>query len=161
MLFIVLLLLVTFSTARENTLAIKARKIYTGTGQVIEKGALLVQEGKIVQCGNLLSVPSRYILIDLSDYNLLPGLVDTHSHLGLISFVDDIKTSDFNEYNQALTSMADIRDSLNFWASATLEVAVSASVTTMAVLPGSLNMIGGIGTVLKTEGKDIKTNAHT
>jgi imidazolonepropionase-like amidohydrolase len=76
--------------------------------------------------------------------------------VGEIPFPEDIRTSDFNESNQALIPMVDIRDSLNYWVPTTFELAIASGITTVMVLPGSSSVIGGIGTVVKTAGEDIE-----
>ena len=144
------------TNAGSGRYAVKAGRIYTGTGQIIENGILLIEDGKIVNLGSGLAVPAGFSLVDFSRYNVLPGLVDAHTHFGEVPFPDNIRTSDFNENSQALTPMVDIRDSLNYWAPTTFDLALAAGVTTMVALPGSSNIIGGIGTVVKTAGKDLK-----
>lgn len=95
-------------------------------------------------------------MVDFGRFNLLPGLVDSHTHFGATPFPDNIRTIDINENSQALTPMVDIRDALNYWPPTTFDLALAAGVTSIVALPGSSNVIGGIGTVVKTAGKDVK-----
>jgi imidazolonepropionase-like amidohydrolase len=64
--------------------------VYTGarlipvSGPEIERGTLVVQDGKIVAAGSVadVSVPEGATVVDVSGKVLMPGLVDTHSHVG-------------------------------------------------------------------------------
>jgi imidazolonepropionase-like amidohydrolase len=150
-----LLLWATFVHGGESKLAIKAGKIYTGLGRVIHNGVLLIENGKIIGADDTLSIPQDFKVYDFSSKVVIPGLIDAHSHVGEVPFPDNIRTSDFNESSQALTPMVDIRDSLNYWSPTTFELALASGVTTVMALPGSSNVIGGIGTVLKTAGDTI------
>lgn len=153
---ILILLGAIFAHGEESKLAVKAGKIYTGRGEVINNGVLLIVDGKIISLNENLSIPQGFQVYDFSSRVVIPGLIDAHSHVGEIPFPENIRTSDFNESSQALTPMVDIRDSLNYWSPTTFELALSSGVTTVMALPGSSNVIGGIGTVLKTAGENIK-----
>jgi imidazolonepropionase-like amidohydrolase len=154
---IVLFLLFTRVPRAENSrMAVKAERIYVGNGQIIKNGLLLIENGKIVKTGSNLSVPEGYDLYDFGKLLVIPGLVDSHTHIGEIPFPENLRTSDLNESSQALTPMADIRDALNYWAPTTFDLALAAGVTTVVALPGSSNVIGGIGTVVKTAGKELQ-----
>ena len=63
---------------------IKTGLLIDGVGaNPIENGALLVQNGVIQAVGSATSfpLPEDSVLIDLSDFTVLPGLVDAHVHL--------------------------------------------------------------------------------
>src|SRR4030066_836564 len=59
--------------------AIKARKIYSGTQGVIEKGVILIEHGKIVDIGEEAKIPWNAEAIDYSQKVIIPGLVDAHA----------------------------------------------------------------------------------
>ena len=70
---------------RSDTFVIEGARIFTGTGKVIESGAVLVRNGKIEQVYTG-AAPDRGKLkadvIQADGKTLLPGLIDTHVHLG-------------------------------------------------------------------------------
>ena len=60
--------------------AYRAARVFDGVSeQIIEDGAVLVEDGRIVSVGPARTLPSE--VVDLGDATLLPGLVDTHVHL--------------------------------------------------------------------------------
>ena len=142
--------------ADSGRIAVKAARIFLGNGLTLENGLLLIENGKIVKTGTNISIPETYTLNDFGKLSVMPGLVDSHTHIGELPFPDNLGTSDFNESSQTLTPMVDIRDALNFWTPTTFDLALAAGVTTVVCLPGSSNVIGGIGTVVKTAGKDLR-----
>jgi imidazolonepropionase-like amidohydrolase len=61
--------------------------VFPDSGKSATKQQLLVERGRITAIGNSLSFPSDSKIVDLSDYTVLPGLVDAHTHL--CATVDD------------------------------------------------------------------------
>ena len=66
------------------TVAFKGATIHTAAGPKIEAGVLVVAAGKIVAVGGLdTPIPTGAKVIDATGKTILPGLVDTHSHVGI------------------------------------------------------------------------------
>jgi imidazolonepropionase-like amidohydrolase len=64
--------------------AVKAgRLVDPETGKISSNQVILVEGEKIKAVGAGLAIPAGATVIDLSDLTVLPGLVDTHTHLGL------------------------------------------------------------------------------
>src|SRR5262245_1782512 len=63
----------------------KGAKILTANGKPIEKGVLVVHKGKIVAVGaeGEVTIPSDVVVRDVAGKVIIPGLVDTHSHIGI------------------------------------------------------------------------------
>jgi imidazolonepropionase-like amidohydrolase/ABC-type multidrug transport system permease subunit len=84
--------------ARSRTVLIRNARIFVGNGKVIENGAVLVKAGKIAEVydGNIPDPkPLNAEPIEAAGKTILPGLIDTHVHLGAPGgFYDDWKDYD-------------------------------------------------------------------
>ncbi|MEI6324938.1 MAG: hypothetical protein WCO91_05775, partial [Gemmataceae bacterium] len=89
--------------AQEMTLFLGA-KIYPVSGPVIEDGAMLVSGGKIVSVGTRreTTVPEGSKVVDTTGKVIIPGLVDSHSHIGLLSRPSVGANADGNEDSGAV-----------------------------------------------------------
>ena len=67
------------NAAREGHFAIRDVRIFDGT-DVIERGTVLVQAGRIIAVGANVDVPAGVDSIDGRGRTLLPGLIDAHVH---------------------------------------------------------------------------------
>ena len=60
-----------------------AKNLIDGTGKVIANPAIIINENKIIAIDkkeNANKYAKEYIVIDLGDYTILPGLIDAHVH---------------------------------------------------------------------------------
>src|ERR687891_824913 len=66
-----------------QTTAFVGGRIVDGTGKVIERGTVIVRDGKIVQVGPAASVtvPQGAERVDLNGLTLMPGLINAHGHI--------------------------------------------------------------------------------
>ncbi len=110
-------------------------------GPTIEKGVLIIQNGKIIAIGDSASItiPSDAVRIDLTGKVIMPGLVDTHSHIGEGSGADG-----------SAPIQPDVRllDGINARASS-FQRAQSGGITTVNVMPGSGHLDSGQTLYLK------------
>lgn len=65
-------------------------RIVVGDGSVIERGALLIRDGVILEVGvaSTIDVPTNVDSYDLDGKTLIPALVNTHAHLGWEAYGD-------------------------------------------------------------------------
>jgi imidazolonepropionase-like amidohydrolase len=117
---------------------IKNARILTATHGVIEKGNILVKDGKIVAIGNVLA-PAGVTVIDATGKVVSPGIVDAHVHRGIDST---------NEGTDAIVAEVRVQDVLNP-DSKTLWASLASGETSGLVLHGSANPIGGQSLVVK------------
>ena len=135
-------------------LAIKGGKIFTITNGVIEKGTILIDEGKIAKVGARVKVPEGAEVIDATGKVVMPGLVEAHCHIGIWEEKIGWAGSDGNEATDPATPQVRALDGIKANADeGGLEVALKTGVTTAQILPGSANVIGGTGVVVKTAPK--------
>jgi len=135
-------------------LAIKGGKIYTITKGVIDKGTILIDDGKIVKVGKNVKIPEGAEVVDAEGKVVMPGLVEAHCHIGIWEETIGWAGSDGNEATEPATPHMRALDAIKANADeGGLEAALKAGITTAQILPGSANVIGGTGVVVKTTPK--------
>ena len=127
--------------------------IKTITHGDIDKGIVLFgADGKILDVGKSLAVPVSARVIDASGKWVLPGLIDAHSHLALWGEPSVWANMEINEMTNPITAQLRTIDGINPDDRA-IEDVRKAGITAVYTGPGSANVIGGTGAVIKTYGK--------
>ena len=106
-------------------------------GPVIENGVLVVEDGKVLSVG--LEVPAAAQTVDVSGKHIIPGLVDTHSHIGGARLNDDLSPT--QPGLSAIDAFDPTHDSV--------ARARAGGITTVNVMPGSGKLMGGQTAYLK------------
>ena len=129
-------------------LVIRNVNLMTAAGPTIRNGMIAIADGKIVAVGPSVTVPAGATVIDGGGKYVTPGLIDTHSHLGVYAAPGVQALSDGNEATNPVTA--------HVWAEHSVWPQdpqfprnLAGGVTTLQVLPGSANLIGGRSVVLK------------
>ncbi|WP_036224986.1 amidohydrolase [Mesoaciditoga lauensis] len=111
-------------------------------------GDVLVEDGKIKEIGAVNETDADEV-VELNGKYLFPGFVDAHSHIGLYEEgVGAYYASDGNEMTDPITPHVRAIDAFNP-ADPAIPRALSGGITTVMILPGSANPIGGQGAILK------------
>ena len=132
-------------------LAITNGRLFTITLGIIDGGTILIDRGRFVAVGQGLNVPRGARVLDASGCHVYPGLVDAHTHHGVYAEISGPEGADGNEMTDPVTPHVRALDSLD-WFDAGFDNAVANGVTTVNILPGSGNVIGGQGVAVKTWG---------
>lgn len=132
-------------------LAITGATLFTVSHGIIERGTVLIERGRFAAVGSGLCVPRDAEILDAAGHYLYPGLIDAHTHHGVFSEVAGPEGADGNEMTDPVTPQVRALDGLN-WFDPGFDEAVANGVTTVNVMPGSGNVIGGQGVVIKTWG---------
>ncbi|QUH18984.1 amidohydrolase [Alkaliphilus sp. B6464] len=133
---------------------VKNAKIYTMAGEVIEKGSILLEEGKIKEIGIDIVAPFDAEVIDAEGKLVFPGMIDAHCHLGMWEDAIGFEGSDGNEMTDPITPHLRAIDAINPM-DRTFKEAYEGGITTVSTGPGSANVVGGQFASIKTYGKRI------
>ncbi|MFA4925236.1 MAG: amidohydrolase family protein [Candidatus Aminicenantales bacterium] len=137
--FLILFLLSATWLLAGGDLLIKNATILTVTGDVIPRGDVLVVNGLIKQIGQNLAAPAGVRIIEANGRYLMPGIIDTHTHIAL---------SGTNEGTDAVTPEVTMAEVVNA-DDTSIFTALSGGVTMVHTMHGSANVIGGTNVVLK------------
>ncbi len=132
----------------QNDVVIRGGTLLTATHGRIENGSIYIHNGKIVAVGKDVQAPANATVIDATGKWVMPGLIDSHSHIAL--------DNDVNEATSPITPHMMMRDAFDY-GDRMIYRALAGGVTTSLLLHGSANMIGGQAVVIKHKyglGKD-------
>lgn len=116
--------------------------ILTAAGQELRNASIAFQDGKILAVGQTVETPAGAAVIDGNHKWVTPGIIDTHSHLGVYAAPGTQAESDGNEATSPVT--AEVWAEHSIWPhDPQIPLAIAGGVTVMQVLPGSANLIGG------------------
>ncbi|PNU04097.1 amidohydrolase [Novosphingobium guangzhouense] len=130
--------------------ALVGATVYDGRGGRIDNGTVLFENGKVVAVGGAdLAVPAGYDRVDGQGKFVTPGVIDIHSHLGVYPSPSVDALSDGNEMTSPTTP--DVWAEHSVWPQdpGFSRALINGGVTTLQILPGSGNLIGGRAVTLK------------
>ena len=117
-------------------------------------GDFRVYKGVFTEVGKDLQSNEDDFVQDLSGLYVFPGLIDAHSHLGMVCSSIGFEGEDGNEVTDPITPNIRGIDGCNPM-DETIKEALKSGVTTVAAGPGSANVIGGTFFAYKTAGNCI------
>ena len=123
-----------------NDVVIRGGTLLTITHGKIENGSIYIHNGKIAAIGKSVQAPANATVIDATGRWVMPGIIDSHSHIAL----DD----DVNEATSPVTPSMMMKDAFDYDDKGIYR-ALAGGVTTSLLLHGSANMIGGQAIVIK------------
>ncbi|MFL6260372.1 MAG: amidohydrolase [Thermoanaerobaculia bacterium] len=123
--------------------------VLTATGERIERGSVLMRDGKIAAVGAALQAPADAVVVDGTGKWVTPGIIDAHSHLGVYPSPGVDANADGNEITDP--------DTAQVWAEHSVWpqdpqfplALATGGVTSMQILPGSANLFGGRSVTVK------------
>lgn len=109
---------------------------------------MVLRDGRIERLGPDIAIPKDATVVDAQGGWVIPGLVDPHSHMGIYPLPGAPANSDGNEASDPITPHVRTLDALQLDDPA-FNMALSGGVTTAFIIPGSANLIGGQGCLIK------------
>ncbi|MBB3826611.1 amidohydrolase [Xanthomonas arboricola] len=138
----------TYRALASGPVLIQHATVLTGTGERLDDADVLLRDGKVAAVGRALEAPADARRIDGTGKWVTPGIIDVHSHLGVYPSPGVSAHSDGNEMTAPVTP--------NVWAEHSIwpqdpgfGTALAGGITSLQILPGSANLIGGRGVTLK------------
>lgn len=124
-----------------GTVVVRGATIWTGgEAGIIEAADLLVRNGTIRAIGTDLQAPDDALEIDGEGLHVTPGIIDAHSHAAIVGGVNE--ATDISTAQVRIRDVIDA-DSINIYRQ------LAGGVTTINLLHGSANAIGGQMAVIK------------
>ena len=138
----------TYSVQPAPPTAIVGASLLTAEGPVLQNATILFSNGKIVEIGFGIELPPETRVIEGTGKWVTPGIIDIHSHLGVFSSPGVPSMRNGNEKTGKNT--AEVWAEHSIWPQDPgFEMARRGGVTTLAILPGSANLIGGRSVTVK------------
>jgi imidazolonepropionase-like amidohydrolase len=122
--------------------------ILTATGSEIPSASIVFENGRITGIGSDVTVPSGARVVDGTGKYVTPGIIDTHSHIGVYAAPGTRAESDGNEATNPVTAQVWAEHSV--WPQdPKIPLAIAGGITVIQALPGSANLIGGRSVTLR------------
>lgn len=126
-------------SSERGSVLLRGGTVHPVTGPALEATDVLVEDGRIARIGQGLRAPSGAQVIDVTGKHITPGIIDAHSHIAL---------SSVNEASNPIVAEVQMRDAVNP-ADIGIYRALAGGVTTIHVMHGSANPVGGENETLK------------
>jgi imidazolonepropionase-like amidohydrolase len=123
-------------------IALRGATIHTAVGPPIPGGVILIRGGKIAAVGKDVAIPAGALIIDVAGKEIIPGLIDEHSHIG-------VYYRGANEFPQPIGPENLAIDNLTLVHPEWRE-ALKGGVTAVVTGPGSGERMGGQSVTIKT-----------
>ena len=137
----------------ENVLVVQGGRILPITAPPIAQGVLVIKGGKIVAVGEAgkVQIPAGARIQDATGKVIMPGIVDSHSHIGIDGNPTVSDSQDANEGSSPVQPGLRALDAIDP-ADPNIRMATSGGITTANIMPGSGNVMGGQTAYVKLRG---------
>lgn len=132
-----------------DPIVVTGADIYTLTGEVIQNGQILFENGVITDIGQSIDYPDNAVVVDAAGKQIYPGLIDSYSQMGLYEIGAVDMTVDLNEQGDINPNIKTER-AFNP-ESRHIAIARSAGVLTAVSTPGG-GLVSGQSAAMKMEG---------
>jgi imidazolonepropionase-like amidohydrolase len=143
--------------SQSRTLVFRGAKVFPISNLPLEHGVVVIENGKIKAVGveGQVAIPPDATVLDVSGKVIIPGIVDSHSHIGIAGRPSVPANNDVNESTGPLESALRALDAI--WpADPGIRMATAGGITTANIMPGSGNVVGGQTAYVKLRGHTIE-----
>ncbi|WP_084399978.1 amidohydrolase [Henriciella aquimarina] len=138
----------TYNAYPAGAVLLQGATVYDGLGGIAENQDVLLKDGAIEAIGEDLEAGEDVEVIDATGKYVTPGIIDNHSHLGVYPSPSVSAHQDGNEISAPVT--AEVWAEHGLWPQDPgFNRARAGGVTSMQILPGSANLFGGRGVIIK------------
>jgi imidazolonepropionase-like amidohydrolase len=138
----------TYTPYPSSPVLLQDATVYDGIGGVFEGHDVLLSGGKIVEITETIEATDDVEVIDATGKFVTPGIIDNHSHLGVYPSPGVSAHGDGNEVSGPVT--AEVWAEHSIWPQDPgFTRSLAGGVTSMQILPGSANLFGGRGVIVK------------
>jgi imidazolonepropionase-like amidohydrolase len=140
-----------------GVLVVRGARILPITAPPLDHGVLVIQGGKITAIGEegKVTIPAGAKIEDATGKIIMPGIVDSHSHIGIDGNPTVSDGQDANEGSGPIQPSLRAIDAINP-ADPNIRIATSGGITTANIMPGSGNVMGGQTAYVKLRGASIE-----
>lgn len=135
---------------QEKIIALQGGRFINILRAGVEEGTLLIKGGKIWDFGKNISIPDGAKIIDIKGLLVIPGPIDSFTHLGITDVQPE--NQDFDEKTNPLTPHLRIIDSFNPEAR-NISLVRKLGVTTALIAPGETNVLSGQSALINLAGE--------
>ena len=121
------------AAAQDRAIAFTGARILTMSGETIENGTMVIKGGTIVAVGSDVAIPADAETRAMDGRVIMPGIVDTHSHIGQVAGADG--SGPIQPEVRAMDSIDPLAPSI--------AKARAGGVTTANIMPGSGHLMSG------------------
>lgn len=142
--------------AAAQVIAITGGRVHTVAGPPLERGTVLIRDGRIEALGPDVQVPGGARVIDASGKIVTPGLLDSYTQLGLVEIgLSAPGTDDRSTTDSRITAAFDVTDAINPM-STLIPITRVEGITLAVVAPsGGGSIIAGRGAVVDLAGTTV------
>jgi imidazolonepropionase-like amidohydrolase len=138
----------TYARPPSGPTLIRGATVLDGAGGELANADVVIVDGKIQAVGASLAAPEGATIVEAAGKFVTPGIIDAHSHLGVYPSPGIRDTQNGNEATGPNT--AEVWAEHSVWPmDPGFQRAVAGGVTTLHILPGSANLMGGRGVTLR------------
>jgi imidazolonepropionase-like amidohydrolase len=138
----------TYVAHPDQDVLLRNATVLTAAGPELAGASVLIQGGRIAAVGRDVAAPAGVRVIDATGKFVTPGIIDTHSHIGVYAAPGTSAEADGNEATNPVT--AEVWAEHSIWPQdPQIPLAIAGGITVAEILPGSANLIGGRTAIIR------------